>query len=515
MSGPKDYYVPPSYSLSVFNGKLNQVFEFQCNLTRLFEKIGCLAVDDQKLDIHFNCQQNLKLMQENFGSLLKALVFDYQGTFGQDTYNQIDREIEQRISALKDAISECEDVINEFLLRKEDYDSYVTYSMFYENTKISFDEFKSQVMAYLKTQVGQQAPEIAQNSEDQISSVCFRLNKVGFNADFRLCTKSEKDKVLEHVIGKEVEINKIRATTCNQILQKYGAHIASGTSAAINSASASPEIEAVKEKISTLIRQCPELPVKRKYNLDFEQLIKSQTLKDVFYYYELHDQILESENTRKFRLEVQILISSMIDQFHTSCLNEYQDLVSFCSNLLKSTRIKEIQVDDAKRRYDILKAKSDQCFHADEIRKKEHLFLKSQIILCLENMGYEVMDDLEVIDFEKEDNFLLKIHQQNNYLNLKFKEDGSVNYVFQIPEKREKLNADEENLKLNEMRITCSEFKEVLSDLSKMGLKLDLRNERPVESNSLVTLTNKQKETLVLKSESKRSAKQLRKKYLI
>ena len=134
-------------------------------------------------------------------------------------------------------------------------------------------------------------------------------------------------------------------------------------------------------------------------------------------------------------------------------------------------------------------------------------------MLCLENLGYEVMDDLEVIDFEKENDFLLKIHNQENYLNLKFKEDGSMRYVFQIPENQDVLSVDQKKTKLHEMQVTCNEFKGVLKDLSKMGLKIELRTEKPVEFNSLVTVPDSKQSKLKVKSAAKRPKQQLKKKY--
>ena len=88
------------------------------------------------------------------------------------------------------------------------------------------------------------------------------------------------------------------------------------------------------------------------------------------------------------------------------------------------------------------------------------------------------MDDLEVIDFEKADDLLLKCKDKTNYLNLKFKEDGSIKYSFQIPENKESLNENELKYKLSQMNETCGDFQLVLSDLAKLGLKMELKNKR-------------------------------------
>jgi hypothetical protein len=198
---------------------------------------------------------------------------------------------------------------------------------------------------------------------------------------------------------------------------------------------------------------------------------------------------------------------------HKAVESEKQKTIKLCLNLLRLSSVTTNQVDAARQRFEQMLRNSTQCFEQEEIRQKEHLFLKSQIVLCLENLGYEVMEDLQVIDFEKESDFLLKIRDQENYLNLKFKEDGSMRYVFQIPENAKALSTDQKNLKLHEMKVTCDEFQSVLADLSKMGLKIDLRSEKPIEYESLLSVSTSRKDRLKEKSK-KRQRQQVRNKYL-
>ena len=185
-----------------------------------------------------------------------------------------------------------------------------------------------------------------------------------------------------------------------------------------------------------------------------------------------------------------------------------------CLTLLNNSSVTKNEFDEIKIKLEHLKNQSNKYFEEDDIKNKEQLFLKSQIIHCLENKGYEVMDDLEVIDFEKENDFLLKIKEQENYLNLKFKEDGSMRYVFQIPEDKDELSTDQKNMKLHEMKVTCSEFQSVLQDLSKMGLKVNMRSEKPIDLDSIISVTKNQREKLKPKNKSQQQKQQLRKKYL-
>lgn len=89
-----------------------------------------------------------------------------------------------------------------------------------------------------------------------------------------------------------------------------------------------------------------------------------------------------------------------------------------------------------------------------------------------------------------------------------------MRYVFQIPESQDELTTDQKNLKLHEMQVTCDEFQSVLADLSKMGLDVSLRSERPVELDSLVTVPPARRQKLKARAAARRPAQQVRKRYL-
>ena len=106
-------------------------------------------------------------------------------------------------------------------------------------------------------------------------------------------------------------------------------------------------------------------------------------------------------------------------------------------------------------------------------------------------MNYDVTDDMEVIDFEKDSDFLLFIPEQDNYLNLRFLKDGSFMYNFLIPESKEKLSIDQKQQKLHEMEKTCQQFKSILHKLADFGLKIDLDKEISVSEKALIQLPKK------------------------
>ncbi len=514
MSGPKDYSPPPRYSMQVFDGKLNQVFQLQSRLKMLCSEIEGLHVSDSKLNIQFDCKNELSKIRKQVDRVLKALVFDYKGTFGQDTYNRISNEIDLRISELLKAVNECDLIKADFTQKKTDYNSFLSYLIFYDNSNISFDEFKSQIIHYLKTNIETSSPDIYKEADMKISAVEFTKAKSKFGFGFNSKIDSEKQSVVNYVIEKEDLVNNIRAEISDKVIDKFKA---TGGKIKLTKQDnkVSKESNIISEKIKSLIRNCDDTAMRKKYKAEFDKLTESESLKDTYFFKELHDSIFDTEKTRKAKVEINEILSELsTSSFHLSAQTERQNLVKLCLSLLNNSSITKNEFDEIKIKLEQLKNQSNKYFEEDEIKNKEHLFLKSQLILCLENQGYEVMDDLEVIDFEKENDFLLKIKGQENYLNLKFKEDGSMRYVFQIPENKDELSTDQKNMKLHEMKVTCSEFQTVLKDLSKMGLKVNMRSEKPIELDSIVSITKSEKDKLKTRSKTQQQQKQLRKKYL-
>jgi len=269
MSGPKDYSPPPRYSMQVFDGKLNQVFQMQSRLKMLCSEIEGLHVSDSKLNIQFDCKNELSKIRKQIDKLQKALVFDYKGTFGQDTYNRISSEIDLRISELLKAVNECELIKKDFAGKKSDYNSFLSYLIFYDNSNISFDEFKSQIIHYLKTSVESNAPEIFKEADKKISSIEFTKNKAKFGFGFN------------SKIDSKIQLTKKRD---NKI---------------------SDESKTISEKIKSLIRNCDDATMRKKYKVEFEKLSESESLKDNYFFKELHDSIFDTEKTRKAKVEIQ------------------------------------------------------------------------------------------------------------------------------------------------------------------------------------------------------------------
>lgn len=233
----------------------------------------------------------------------------------------------------------------------------------------------------------------------------------------------------------------------------------------------------------------------------------------------MFDTILLSEKNRLNKIKItEILVDLNNEDFHKNHITDKSLFAQKITKVLNQSKIKNYDVISIKKEFSYLLKQSNLQKEEDTIIERERLFLKAQVVTTLTNLGYEVMDDLEVIDFESNNDYLLKIKGQDNYVNLIFREDGSLKYNFQIPEKKNDLSVDEKKLKLQEMKMTCDDFNSVISDLRKMGLKMKLNSEKPIAESSIMSFTKKTKERLknsTVKKTKTQTKKQIqRKRYL-
>jgi len=513
MSGPKSYAPPPMYSIKVFNGKLNTVFKLQNILKKLIEEIEDTVVADHDLNIFINAKQDLKSENEQNQKAIKALIFNYKGRFNQDTYNNIDTDIEAKIVLLKKQIKKLENIKNITNEKLNDYQNYIKYLQYLQNAENSFNEFISSIKEYLTKQLAEKEPDLLKTSLSQLDEVQLTIEKNDFLDGFSSKFEKYKTDINNTIINKEEQVNKVRKHVSELVIKKYTHY----NQALIpnDNTEGDAEIQRITKKINTLINNCPDSKYRRKYQSNLEKLKESTSLHKVFYYKDMHDAILINEKQRILKEELINLLEIISNgKLHQKFVEEKTSLKKEILSLLGNDNIKPNQTAYLLKKWNTLQEENMVFDEQEALKEKEGLFLKTQIINSLENMGYEVMDDLEVIDFEKENDFLLKIRNQENYLNLKFVSDNSFRYVFQIPENKEELSKDQQMMKLHEMEVTCQEFQTVLADLKQMGLNIDLKSAKPVALSSIISVTEKHKGKIKKETHAADTKKQLKRKYL-
>ena len=513
MSGPKSFNPPERYSMETFNGSLNDAFQLQTQIKAQIEKIESLLINDTSLDVNLNCKEELSQIKKDLNALLEPLIFNYEGNFNQQTFDIISAEIIQRITDLHAQKNKLDTIELDFNEKKLDYDQYLSYLEYNEQSEISFNDFKKKISDYYKNAIVADKNEVFENTLLEIDDIKYTKKIDNFSLGFNTIYEAKKAEIVAYTKNKETQINNTRTKASNQII-----NLSEGVSLKDEKEKITEEVKNWLEKITLLIDNCNDAKNKISYRDKLENLVESKILKEEYYFKELFDSILLNEKRGINKKAVFKLLSTLnLEPLHSSLLVKKQALAQRLSALLNHNNIKDTDVANMKRELKTLQKQSNKRVEEDGILERERLFLKSQVVSTLSKMGYEVMDDLNVIDFEKSNDYLLKIKGQENYINLMFREDGAMRYNFQIPENKKELSVDEKNLKLQEMKMSCDDFNAVINDLRKMGLKLNVNSKQPISEASLMQFTKKTKERLKGKQEkftNKQKQVALKKKYL-
>ena len=221
MSGPKDYAPPPSYSIQVFDGKLNEVFQLQSRLKQMIEELKNSNIEDNEMHINFDCQEALRAIEKQVNDALKRLQFNYRGSFGQDIYNKILNEINTRIIELKSLNEKCNTILQDFLIKETDYNSYLMYHQYFERSMSSFNNFKESVEAYLKNNTPLDANSIFSETKKTLDAIVFELREAPFEFGFNAKSEALTNLVVSEIFEKEKGVNDARMDFNNQIIERY------------------------------------------------------------------------------------------------------------------------------------------------------------------------------------------------------------------------------------------------------------------------------------------------------
>ena len=491
MSGPK------GYSVSVFDSRLSEIFQLQGIIQTLLAKFPDFKVCDEGRNIIFDCSDFTRSNQQKARQLIFPFSINHSGTISQGIYDDYNRQIRDKISKLNSFLSSLENEQNIFLNKQADYHSFLSYEEYFQHAIDSFYSFRSQVVEYLASYLEKECPNFMKEAKDSIERVEMQTMKAEFKFRFRQIKENKKDEIKRDAKRCKSEINEVRIKTSDRVINDI-------TKTKLAKALAGENLwlkgkdEAAKklnEKIKNIEKfiSSVEDPYRRKtYQDKLENLIKSQTFKDGYYFAELFEDIKDAERIDKWKAEIhQAIIKLNQIQLHGSYRAEKATLLQTALVLTEKQTMKLYEFTDFKTKFNIFRDKNQKAIQNDLIKEKERQYIKAQLVQSLKNLNYEVMNDMEVIDFEKESDFIFNIPNQSNYLNLRFNPDGSFLYNFLILEKTAALSIDQKKQKLGEMESTCTEFKMLLKELVAMGLKTDLNKEMQISEKALIRVPKK------------------------
>jgi len=493
-----------------FRVELNKVFQLQSKLRLGIEQLKSVGIQDAALGIQFDCQPEAKQLRQDAEAALEPLNFQIKGSFNQEVKDTIEQSINTRIELLEKYIKEYQKADSDFREKEKEYESYLGYVQFREQSLAAFNQFKRQVAGKLQGNLEQSAPQIFQEAQKQLSVIQIEGILPFFDFDFTKRASQERQALIQQITDSEKKINQVRIRANNNAYTAYmnaqdiapPAYVEEPhpTTELVNP---DPAINILQEAIEKLIRSTPEGKLQQAFREELSQLNQSASLKSGFHYSELHNRILKTQEhlQRKGILEFQLkaLIKFKLP-VHENMRIEKQNLTNRCTQLIDSSYITANELSDILVRINQWKETNQQTWEEEKAEAAEHLLLKTQIICQLENMGYTVLDQLNVLDFEKENSLLLKKKNAKSFLNLKFKADGSLRYVFKSAVPASTMSTDQQKAALHEMHVTCTDFQTVLEELEALGLKMDKIQERPISIEEMVPL-NAQEQKLAHSTE--------------
>lgn len=487
MSGPK------SFSVTVFDTNLKKIFFLQSQIELLFNEIKNFNINDKALNIKFDCtafaEENIDLVKKQ----LQAFNLGYKGTVQQEKYDAIKNKVDLKLKNLKQVHKLLTRQKDDFLDKRQDYLSYVSYNKYFDNAHQSFDHFKSNLSEYLAKNIKEEQPELVKDSISQINKIKPDIQKKSFAFGFQKLEEKSKQEVQEHIDKKEETASEIR----NNIAKKLFAESVSESKTESKKEVIQPtaEINNLLSKILHRIDILEDDKQREKYIVDLNQLKKSEVLTDVYFYKEFLDNLNHAEKTQSFKNDIKDLVYEInLSETENSLKDKKNKILNYATELLESETIKDYKIEDFKAQCHFLNQENKELLEEKYIRVKENEFLKSQLINGLKNMNYEVMEDMEVIDFEKQSSFLFKVPNQKNYINLRVDTDNKIAYNFLIEENRDQLSIDQKRQKVVEMENTCKSFKEVLKELESMGLAINQTKASDADMEKLMTIPDKLKE---------------------
>jgi len=175
-------------------------------------------------------------------------------------------------------------------------------------------------------------------------------------------------------------------------------------------------------------------------------------------------------------------------EFHSSIAGRVENFKMRFEKAINRDHNRADEVDALENHFQEMEALHEKARVAEAADKDEKAYIRSRLIASLKDLNYEVATKTEVIDFESDTDFLLSIPGQDNFLNLRFDDQGKVLYNFLIAEDKKGLGLDETAVKLSEMEETCNEFKQMLAGLREQGLEVDLNNEIPISEKAIIQL---------------------------
>jgi hypothetical protein len=503
MSGPK------SYSIHVFDKHLKQIFVHYAEIETLFDLLAKKTITDDLRGVKYQGEAFVDEMKTRLNQLLENLKPTGNETLNQSQFNVFYNkfyEISQQILLIK---IELENEITHFNNLETSYQAFLNIELTLKDYLENFETIKVQFLEHVK----QNNPDSSKliDFAEQLHKIRLNLSLPAFSEDFSLnagLLKRQFGEILEH--GKE-QINtlfkqffgseKIRLPVQKVFLVNGNQNLA------FNEGNKPEYVEKIQATVKELLGGIAEPSQHQYFSKKYSGLLQHHKISEVYFFVEFIDEIEEQQKQEGFKTTLRSLLAEI--DLHVFEKSQEDEAAQF------SMKINQLIEHDRIKKEDVINATSSwhKVIENNRLARLERLkheagqkFIKQRLIAGLQDLNYEVMTDMEVIDFEHGDVFLLSVPDQDNFINLRFDSNGRMLYNFLIPENRAELTHEQKEIRLAELDETCTGFRKMLEQLKREGLKIDLENEIKATEKALVQLPPKFK-ALTKKADVKKSKK--------
>ncbi len=324
MSGPK------SFSVHVFDSNLKKIFKLQSQINQIFQEFQNFSVNDKELNISFDCSDFTNKNLDKINKQLKNFELGVKGTVEQAEHDKIKKNIKSKVKNLNKILKKVSDEKKDFLDKRQDYLSYVSYNKYFENAHHSFDQFKTNLTDYLAKNIKDESPESFKKSKNQIYKIKPNIKKLDFKFGFQKIEEKSKQKITEHINQKENNASEVRNKIAKDILAESLSQ--KRKTITVKTKKEDKEIEQLINKINDKIDLIESDNIRKRFKTDLINLRKSEVLTGSYFYKEFLDGMKQSEQNQDFKREIKNLIYEM--NYTETVDNLLYKKMKFCNMLL-------------------------------------------------------------------------------------------------------------------------------------------------------------------------------------
>jgi hypothetical protein len=483
MSGPK------SYSAEVKDRHLKVFFRFLSEIETLWELLNNKSILDKKRNISISGADMTKPLKSLFDGISNPVVTPSGNILNQNEFDDFYNRIVQITDKQKFLIATLHEMLDDFGQIEDAYLHYLELETLALRYAKDFDDLKNQIVKNLqKTASSNPSAGLLINKVQQCYfthplppfTIETAKNTESLEEAIRQSFEASQRAIIE--AAKEID-RKEHSENTYQKVQLIGQ-----PGIDINNSLSSHQKEII-EKIEFELYSISDEIALAKFSKRLNYLKLNFGNEMDFLLAELLDDIKSFKQQFQYRRILKKMLAKLKSATADAILvGDIGQLIEMITKTLEKEIIKTSDISRIKEFETAYNRKQSERTFKKLQKTAEGNFIKSRLIAALQTMNFEVVSDVEVIDFEQTSSFLLQIPEQKNYLNLRFDQSGKMLYNFVIPENRTDLSIDEINLKLAEMEEVCNEFKNMLTGLKNQGLNLDLTKEIEISEKALITL---------------------------